>query len=284
MAGSITLNLSYRNPETDLLESNPIVIPPTPGGVLIASANFADGNLTPASILSGYDWASYNTGRSIVGGEMKMDFLAGFPASDPALDLYTNSNVLWDVEINFTGRMPGATGGFKFCKIHGAADPITGFYNNVTFALDYSGAGDAKGAMMYVAFGDGSTAGSSDTANLAWFDSRGDGDVGRNVGVATILRPQNDYFRASDWGTAEHTFKIRMKYNSGTTALNEVNDGIFYVEIDGLVYLNATNMFNRHWANPRRIGHVGFGGLNQSNPSDFSFYYDDFLLYDMGAA
>jgi len=50
MAGSFTINLSYRNPGTDALESNPLVIPPVTGDWLIA-APYKVGQKLPLSVV-----------------------------------------------------------------------------------------------------------------------------------------------------------------------------------------------------------------------------------------
>ena len=68
-----------------------------------------------------------------------------------------------------------------------------------------------------------------------------------------------------------------MKYNSGTTAQNEVPDGKYYVEIDGVVYVDASGLFNRHYSNAP-IDRVELLGWAQSGTAPFEILYDDFRI------
>lgn len=173
-----------------------------------------------------------------------------------------------EIYIDFWARMPNAKQGLKFLKIFGGD---SNGYANTTFALDYTGAD--YGSMYQVSFGDGKDA-YNDTHSVINFDGSYPQWIGRSYGVASVETPMRRAFRSSDWGTGWHHFKIRVKFNSGTTATNEVADGAYYVEIDGQVYVNATGLFNRHYSNPP-IDRVELFGWAQSGTSAFDIWYDD---------
>ncbi len=84
-------------------------------------------------------------------------------------------------------------------------------------------------------------------------------------------------FSSADWGTGWHHFRIHIKFNSGTTTLNEVPDGEIYIEIDGKIYVNATGLFNRNPANGP-IDHIEFFGWAQNETQPFQVWYDDIRI------
>jgi hypothetical protein len=175
-----------------------------------------------------------------------------------------------DLYVDFWAKMPAAKQGLKFLKVFGAASGSNN-YANTTFALDYTG-GD-NGAMYQVSFGDGSTT-ANDTAQVINFDGSNPAWIGRSAGKATVLTPQKRSFRSSDWGTSWHHFKMRVKFNSGSSASTEVADGAYYVEIDGKVFVDAKNLLNRHYSNGP-IERVELFGWAQSGTTPFEIWYDD---------
>lgn len=243
-------------------------------GALIAQANFTDGQLIPASILAGATWSSYNDFRVIDTGAMRFDY-AGGPGVEaaPTLALSVAPLNLSDIYLTFRAKMPGATGGCKFAKWFGINN---GTYHNATFGLNYAPEeGDSHGDMNRISFGDGSEE-NGDTANFVQLKGGYPAGVGRSYPTtASVLTPQNKDFHAAEWGTGWHTFKMRMKFNSGSTALNEVPNGVFYLEIDGNVYANVTGIFNRHYSNSPFFDYITLGGHAQSNPSNFALHVDD---------
>lgn len=266
---TLIFNLS-ENPETGLLESNYA----EPVGTLIAVANFSDGNLIPASINPGATWNSYNPTRNIVDGATRFSFAGGVDIqSAPATDITVSSLNLNDIYIAFQARMPNAKGGCKFVKWFGKNN---GNYHNATFGITYSPeSGEVNGDINRISFGDGSSA-SGDTAHFVQIKGGYPAGVGRSYpGTASVLTPQGKNFTVADWGTGWHEFKMRMKFNSGTTAETEVADGVFYLEIDGDVYANVTGIFNRHYSNSLHFDYIAFGGHAQSNPSDFDLDIDN---------
>jgi len=96
--------------------------------------------------------------------------------------------------------------------------------------------------------------------------------MGRNYGLdgVSVTHGGNFVFDDEDW----HTIKCIAKYNSGTTHDNEDNDGRFYVEVDGVVHLDAINIYNRHPSNPRRFKTLEIFGWTQ-NTQAFTIDYKD---------
>jgi hypothetical protein len=173
-----------------------------------------------------------------------------------------------EVYVDFWAKMPNAKQGLKFLKIFGGDN---GGYANTTFALDYTGAD--YGSMYQVSFGDGSTNG-NDTANVINFDGQYPNWIGRSYGKATVSTPPKKAWASSNWGTTWHHFRIHTKFNSGTTAATEVNDGEYFVEIDGVVYVDAKGLFNRHYSN-LPIDRVELFGWSQSGTKAFDIWYDN---------
>jgi|GEM_PF-2349764 len=185
--------------------------------------------------------------------------------------------------ISFKVKIPGNKGGLKFLKIfgqHGTADA----YSNTTFGLDYTGIDDGVGSLYAISFGDGTDA-QNDSQNVILLGGDYPSWIGRSYGSATVKTPMKKSFRAADWGTDWHTFKIMVKFNDGTTSSNEIANGAYYLEIDGNVYVDATGLFNRSYASGS-IDHIEFSGWAQGsknipNPA-FDIYYDDIVVSSGG--
>jgi hypothetical protein len=180
---------------------------------------------------------------------------------------------LSDVYIDFWAKMPGAKQGLKFLKIfgrHGADDS----YSNTTFGLDYTGID--LGGMAAVSFGDGANP-QNDTQNIIILNGDYPNWIGRSYGKATVSTPQNSIWQSSNWGTSWHHFRMHVKFNSGTTAATEVNDGEYYLEIDGKVYADAKGLFNRHYSNGP-IDSVAIFNWAQSGKLPFEIWYSDMTI------
>lgn len=186
------------------------------------------------------------------------------------------------VYIEFDAKMPTAKHGIKFVKIFGASNG--GSYANTTFGLDYTGTN--YGGMYQVSYGDGTDVG-NDTGNVIHLSGYSPASIGRSYQHGAVVQtPQNTDWFASNWGTTWHHFRIYLKFNSGTTAQNEVNDGEYYVEIDGLVYVWATGIYNRHYSNIPYINSVDFFGWSQTADDNSSFgasntfelWYDNMVI------
>jgi len=237
-------------------------------GTLIFSDAFTSGSPT--------GWTTYgaqNGGTlAVVDGAWK----GAMAASVADVTVYAVKNIaassLSELYISFRSKMPASTHGIKFLKIFGQNN--AGTYANVTFGLDYSGLDN--GGMLGVSYGDGTTT-ANDTQRVIFFDSARSSVVGR-APSPVVSRPMNADFASTDWGADWHTFKLKVKFNSGTSALNEVADGEFYVEIDGSVYLNATGIFNRHYSNGPIDSIQLFGYAGGTPPSNWEIWYDDVVL------
>lgn len=241
-------------------------------GTLIFSDDFTSGSPT--------GWTTYGTVSSgtlaVVDGAWKGVMAAGVNDTTVYATKSVAASNLSELYISFRAKMPASKHGIKFCKVFGQQSG--GGYANCTFGLEYQ-----TGAMKQVSFGDGTSVG-NDTAQVINLDGSSPPLIGRSYGSATVLTPQNAFFSESAWGSGWHDFKLRVKFNSGTTAENEIADGEFYVEIDGVVYVNATGLFNRHYSN-LPISHVSLWNFTTSDPpSDFELWYDDFRLSTGGFA
>jgi hypothetical protein len=178
-----------------------------------------------------------------------------------------------DIYLEFWAKMPAAKEGCKFVKIFGERSTSTGDAD-ATIPTDYTGAD--YGGIWQVAFGDG-TALRNDSQNNINLSGVNPHSIGRSFGTAKVLTPQMSSFSSADWGTAWHHFRIHIKFNSGTTSQNEVPDGEFYLEIDGKVYVDATDLYDRNPANGP-IDYIEFFGWAQKDPQPFQLWYDDIRI------
>lgn len=145
---------------------------------------------------------------------------------------------------------------------------------NTTFGLDYTGV-DLGGAYV-ISFGDGSSA-SNDTQNVIFLSGAHPDWVGRSYGSAVINTPQKSAWASSHWNNDSwHHFKAHIKFNSGTSPSTEKPDGEYYFEIDGTVYVDAKDLYNRHYSN-FPIARIVFFDWVQSNPA-FEVWYDDIKI------
>lgn len=253
-----------------------------PDVILLGRGNFTDGSNTPASIYAGTSWAMGSNGggsNSVVSGALQMNYPSMIAGSSGGIfnSLHFDPQIgLNELYIKFDAKMPNVKHGCKFCKIFGYQNG--GNYANTTFALDYTG-GD-NGAMRYIAFGDGTTT-ANDTAQALHLNGANPSWIGRSYGAGASVTHGGQFFDSADWGTGWHTFRLHIKFNSGTTALNEVNDGEISVNIDGVDYVRATGIFNRHYSNGS-IKYIAFGDHTQSpaaSPvSAFDINYDNIFI------
>lgn len=178
-----------------------------------------------------------------------------------------------DIYIEFWAKMPGVKEGCKFLKIFGQRLTPTN-YADTTIFTDYTGVD--YGAVRQIGFGDGTHL-INDSQNVVMINGTNPTWIGRSFGNAVVQTPQMSNFASSDWGTGWHHFRIHVKFNTGTTAQNEVPDGEFYIEIDGKVYVNATGLFNRNPSNGP-IDHIEFFGWAQTESQPFQVWYDDIRI------
>jgi len=238
--------------------------------VLIGHADFSDGNVTPSSIHPGTSWGS----GAVSGGAISVvdgAYRADYPIPSGGVYTYLNFNVgsleIYDMYIQLRAKFidPHSV---KFVKVHGIE--VGPNYSNTTYGLT------AGGVMAQVSFGDG-TEEANDTANVINLTGSDPSWVGRSYpATAVISTPQHATFAGfadGEW----HDIKIHHKFNSGTTADDEVADGEYYVEVDGDVYVDATGLFNRHHASAA-IEYVSFGDWAQDNDYGFTVFFDDIKI------
>lgn len=181
-----------------------------------------------------------------------------------------------DVTIEFDARMPSdAKNGLKFVKFFGHHNAGSSGYANTTFGLDYTGVD--LGSLYAVSFGDGTTR-QNDTQNVIFLDGSNPSWIGRSFGTATVSTPQARRFASSDWKADWHHFVMRVRFNSGTSAADEVADGLVYLQIDGKVYVDAVGIFNRNPADARAFDSVGLFGWSQGNGPAFTIDYDNVVV------
>jgi len=150
-----------------------------------------------------------------------------------------------DIYIKFLARK-SAGGMPKFVKFYGQILPT-----NQTANTTFKGADYVLGEITTVSYGDGSGT-SNDSTFGASYDTGYDSDayVGRSGSLPRTF-VHGGKFTAAEWGdgTEWHKFEFHVKFNSGTTALNEINDGCVECRIDGVMRCAAYNIFNRHYSN-----------------------------------
>jgi len=245
--------------------------------VLLGRADFSV-PLPPPTLIAGYTFGVSNGAPYIENGALRMDYPALI--GDPLYQGGIYNGLHFDVPnghkelyIKFRAKMPNAKHGCKFFKVFGRSTASN--YANTTFALDYTN--QDNGALRYVGFGDGSTQ-SNDTQNLIYLN--GGGNIGRGLAVGATVTSAGQVFDSADWGTDWHTFRFKIKFNSGTTSQNEINDGEILVNIDGVDYVHATGLFNRHYSNGD-IAYISFGDWTQApfagSPA-FDIHYDDIFI------
>lgn len=225
------------------------------------------------------DWPSWHNIGSVNGGTVSTPeanrVVGNYPiptGGDYVFAIYRFDEDYEEIFIEFDAKMPNVKHGLKFMKVFGQDDAGKA---NCTFGLNYTGIDN--GSFDSIAFGDGTSV-NNDTQSIIKLDGTSNAaQLGRNFGAATILTPQSAPFPSSAWGTDWHSFKMSVKFNSGTTSGNETNDGKFYLEIDGDIYVNATDIWNRHYTNPP-ILQLGLFGWSQSGLSAFDVEYRDVVI------
>jgi hypothetical protein len=171
--------------------------------------------------------------------------------------------------LRFRVKIPGYKYGSKFLKVFSINDGTRG-YANTTFGLN-------NDASMYLIYGDG-TQNENDAANKINFDGAYPQWTGRAYGLPgfSLSTPQMRDWTAADWGEEWHLIEIHMKFNSGTSAANEINNGEYLVRIDGQTYVDAKGLFNRHYSN-QPIESIGLFGWSQGDGPipGFEIWIDD---------
>lgn len=241
-------------------------------GTLIGLADFSDGNTTPASIYAGATWfsAAYSGGAiSVINGHYRAEYPLPTGAVYTVLNFIITPLQTYEFYLTFRARFINPHS-VKFCKVHGVE--VGANYSNTTYQV---GSG---GVINQISFGDGTTE-ANDAQKVINLNGANPDQIGISFGTAVVETPQNASFTGfADEGW--HDIKIHHKFNSVVEGA-AVNDGEYYLEIDGLVYVNATGLINRH-VDSAPIEYIAFGDYAQD--SDYSFTLDvDSIRFGLGA-
>lgn len=201
---------------------------------------------------------------------------ASYPIAKGGMYAWAEINIsqykTYEVDVDFWARMPDAKQGLKFMKVFGHRDGED--YANTTFLVDYTGT--SNGSIWAIHYGDGAGTRGNDAGNYIAFDAAEAKYVGRSFGLPgnIVDTPQYKIWDSKNWGTDWHHFSVHIKYNSGTSVASEKNDGEYRVAIDGVTYVDATGLFNRHWAN-KPIERIVFFDWAQGGNQPFTVAIDD---------
>ncbi|GGY75308.1 hypothetical protein GCM10011613_21020 [Cellvibrio zantedeschiae] len=192
-----------------------------------------------------------------------------------------------EVFIEFDAKLPkdaiGYKHGTKFLKVFGENN-ANGHSANTTFGLNQGkvslGEGPNNGSLNYIGFGDGADGDQSyDVKNVIFLSGSNPSWVGRSFGKTAVVKtPQFKSFDPVDWGETWHHFRVQCKFNSGTSDQTEIADGEYYLEIDGVVYVDATGLFNHHWSNPPIRSVNVFDWTDHQEGQSFELWYDNFRV------
>lgn len=252
---------------------------------VVAQADFDSGTLPGGR----WHWGAYNGGTLVVSRDRKQN--AGNSAGSvrgtypvPVGDRYVLGTVdlsdlkTREIYLEFDARMPLIKHGLKFLKIFGVRD--ANGYANATIQPDYTGIDN--GSFPFIGFGDG-TSTENDFANIIKLDGTDPSLIGRSYGIASVATPQSSAWPSTNWKSDWHHFRVKVKFNSGTTADTEISDGEFFLEIDGTVYVAAKGLYNRHYSNGP-IASVSFFDWSQAGQQPFEVWYDNIVISTGGFA
>jgi hypothetical protein len=249
--------------------------------VLVASLDFEDGVL-PTSGRCGFGAQSggqvtVSTDTTLNFNKSKGSLRGNYPVASGGIYVWGGCDVkdlnTEEVFVEFYAKMPEPVKqGAKFFKVFGQ---VGSGYANTTIQADFSGSAYGRGSLYQISFGDGSS-GSNDTANVINLDGTNPSWVGRSQSVASIYTAKKA-FTGAEWGDAWHHFRIQVKFNSGTSQATEKPDGAYFLEIDGTVYVDAKNIYNRHYSN-LPIQKVSFFDWSQGGSVPFQLWYDNIIV------
>lgn len=283
--GTLSINVTADDGFDSVSDTFDLVIAEAGAGTIIARADWSIHGMTPNQ-LAGQNatWTHWDTGgasfaqisnfvRGTYPSTIGSSANGGFVVN---IESYQAQEIYVEMKVRYPNPAP-AKQGLKFLKFFGAdGDGVTTFDSaNFTFNPQY----DNNGTWDWVAFGDG-TITANDTANTIYFvepsewwlqDAKG---RNKNALGFSVSRPANSNFAFDDnW----HTIRCIAKYNSGSTAGNETNDGRFYVNIDGTTYIDATGVWNSHYSNKKFFKTIEFFGWTQ-NTQAFAIDYADIKI------
>lgn len=259
----------------------------------LSTATIPIGNATVPSAVNGWTMGYYQGATLSVANDGTYDYLrAQFPIPGAGQNFfaggYTPASLQQELFIQFYARMPGVKQGCKFIKLFGDSANSGSEYANTTFGIEYG-----TGNINAVSYGNGVTVGgytnsttftrslANDTQSVVDYDPSATWNVDPRSRDSGSVVTQNGVFSASSWGTGWHKFQLRAKLNSGTTALNEVNDGAYEVWIDDVLQVKALNMWNRHYLNAF-YGTINLFGWSQTGTQAFEVHIRDGMTVSTG--
>lgn len=158
-------------------------------------------------------------------------------------DVYIEFDVKIPPDAN--GRTPGSA---KFLKFFGQN---TYGYANTTFGI--SGDAGQVGSLTYIGFGDGNNT-ENDVDNVILLSGDYPNWIGRSYGAATVYNKGTNWDYVN-WKDQWHHFRVHAKFHTSNfnyttnTCVSETNDGEYYLEIDGVIFVDAKGLFNHHCGN-----------------------------------
>lgn len=249
---------------------------------LITSVDFEDGVIPNKN---GWGFGTQSGGAITISSDTSANYLGSKGSIKASYPVATGAMYVWggydisalntrDVYIEFSAKLPAAKQGLKFLKIFGQRESGRG-YANTTIAL-VSDPGN-EGGISQVSFGDGSAL-ENDTQNVINLNGANTSWIGRSYKIGSLVEtPQLTGWSAANWGNSWHRFRVRVKFNSGDSAATQKPDGAYYLEIDGKVYVDAQNIYNRHYLN-KPIQRIAFFDWAQNGTKAFDVMLDDIVI------
>jgi len=250
------------------------------GDIVVTSPIYGTSSLVAITLDTLFSaMTNYVAINAAVAGADQWGILSGLYFNAPSL-------ALQDFYVEFKAKFQNGLGACKFFKVGG----INGNQNyaNFTMQLEWFNPQAPYPQTAFISrigFGDGAGT-ENDGNNVVEFVNTNPSWIGSRNYPYTVNDPNTSVTRTrnSNWvpvvGTV-YDFKVRIRYNSGTTALNEIADGIISVEIDGVEAVTASNMFNRHYTNGF-LDKLDFFDWSQNNPTSFTLRYSSFKVSEVG--
>lgn len=249
---------------------------------LIASADFEDGVIPNKN---GWGFGTQSGGALVVSSDANANYLGSKGSLKASYPVAKGGMYVWggydlaalntrDVYIEFSAKLPAAKQGLKFLKIFGLREAGKGYANSTIALVSDPG---KQGGITQISFGHGVDL-DNDTQNVINLNGQYPGWIGRSYDLGAVVEtPQMSEWSAANWGNEWHKFRVRVKFNSGDTEANQKPDGAYYLEIDGKVYVDAKNIYNRHYLN-KPIHSVSFFDWAQNGTQAFDVMLDNIVI------
>jgi hypothetical protein len=242
---------------TPLEDSSASVVVQSAGQGVFFSDNF-NGGITGWSEL-GSNVRHIASGGIDGGGYLRVEYRGAGTAAyvvKKNVDSFNLNEVY--IKFDFRQSKSGENGGSKFLKLFGKINQPVG-YANSTFVLNY-----ASNKLTEVGYGNGSAT-VNDAQQLIRYG-------GNPTDPAVVMQVAKGVFDpgANIW----HNQQVYMKYST-----NGNRDGVYKVWIDGILWVHATNVKNRHDSNSREFGQIRLADYNNgNNGGTFDLDYDNVVM------